>query len=208
MSTFRRSGWFSYALVTSLFLLWISVSAVAAVSASWSVRSWQNDDGLPDNSVTGIAQNSVGYLWVATQGGLALFDGVRFQEVELNTPSQRTRPLIRSMLLINGDTLWLALEGGMVISRSSTHTNVFSPTDGLPSFRPTSLAQARDGSVWVGYVDGSACRIVGLRTLVCVEEIETTMPPSSASQSVSPFIWSMERMSGRVRCDGVFSSTS
>ena len=161
MSTFRRSGWFSSSRIALLLLLWNSVSAVATVPSSWSVRLWQTDDGLPDNSVTGVAQNSAGYLWVATQGGLALFDGVRFQEVELNTPSQRTRPLIRSMLLINGDTLWLALEGGMVVSRSSTHTNVFSPTDGLPNFRPTSLAQARDGSVWVGYVDGSACRIVG-----------------------------------------------
>ena len=130
MSTFRRPGWISSAQIVWLLLSWISVSAVATVPSSWSVRLWQTDDGLPDNSVTGVAQNSAGYLWVATQGGLALFDGVRFQEVELNTPSQRTRPLIRSM------------------------------------------------------------------------------PPSSASQSVSPFIWSMERMSGRVRCDGVFSSTS
>lgn len=143
-----------------LVLSWISFKA-AAVPTSWSVRAWQTDDGLLDNSVTGVAQNSAGYLCVATQGGLALFDGVRFQEVELNTLSQRTRPLIRSMLSVNGDTLWLALEGGMVVSLSSTHTNVFSPTDGLPNFRPTSLAQARDGSVWVGYVDGSACRITG-----------------------------------------------
>ena len=133
----------------------------AADSSPWFVHSWLSDDGLPDNDVTGIAQTSEGYLWVATQGGLALFDGVRFREVELATPSQRTRPLIRLLLLTPGNELWLALEGGTVISLSSNRTNVFSPTDGLPNFRPVSLAQARDGAIWISYVDGSACRIVG-----------------------------------------------
>jgi signal transduction histidine kinase/ligand-binding sensor domain-containing protein len=140
-------------------LLWAVTVCAATGSVSWSVRPWLSDDGLPDNDVTGIAQNVEGYLWVATQGGLALFDGVRFREVELSTPSQRTRPLIRLMLLGRDNDLWLALEGGTVISLSSSHTNIFTATDGVPNFRPVSLAQARDGAIWIGYVDGSACRI-------------------------------------------------
>jgi signal transduction histidine kinase/ligand-binding sensor domain-containing protein len=144
---------------TLMLALWFSGQVHAMDSSRWFARSWQTDDGLPDNDVTGIAQNPEGYLWVSTQGGLTLFDGVRFREVELPTPSQRSRPVIRSMLLGYGNTLWLALEGGMVISLSADRTNVFSAADGLPTFRPSSLAQARDGSVWVGYVDGSACQI-------------------------------------------------
>ncbi len=131
----------------------------AADSSPWFVRSWQTDDGLPDNDVTSIAQNAEGYLWVATQGGLALFDGVRFREIELPTPSQRTRPLIRLMMLGRNDELWLALEGGTVMSLTASRTNVFTTANGLPNFRPLALAQARDGAVWIGYADGSACRI-------------------------------------------------
>ena len=134
-------------------------TGVQAEEPHWFVRSWLSDDGLPDNDVTGIAQDARGYLWVATQGGLAKFDGVRFREIELPTPSQRSRPLIRAMLQGSGGGLWLALEGGTVVSLTATRTNVFSTADGLPAFRPSSLAEARDGAVWIGYVDGSACRI-------------------------------------------------
>jgi ligand-binding sensor domain-containing protein len=84
----------------------------AAEVSPWFVRAWQTDDGLPDNDVTGIVQAEDGYLWVATQGGLARFDGVRFQAVDIATPSQRTRPLIRALLAGQGQTLWLAMEGG------------------------------------------------------------------------------------------------
>ena len=159
----RRSGFYQtyadfFKLVLAIFFLPLCLVR-AADAFPWFVRAWQTDDGLPDNDVTGIAQNSGGYLWVATQGGLALFDGVRFREVELQAPRQHIRPLIRLMLLTPANELWLALEGGRVISLSAGHTNVFSPTDGLPNFRPVSLAQAHDGAVWISYVDGSACRI-------------------------------------------------
>jgi len=37
--------------------------------ANWFVRTWQSDEGLPDNSVMGIDQTPDGFLWVATQTG-------------------------------------------------------------------------------------------------------------------------------------------
>ena len=139
--------------------LWLALPANG--ESSWFVRPWLTDDGLPDNDVTGVAQNSQGYLWVATQGGLALFDGAQFREVELATPSQRSRPLIRCMLAENAGPLWLALEGGTVVCLAAGHTNVFGLADGLSNYRPTSLAQGRDGSIWLGFVDGSADHITG-----------------------------------------------
>ena len=44
----------------------------------YNVRSWQTDEGLPQNSVWALAQTPDGYLWVGTHEGLARFDGVRF----------------------------------------------------------------------------------------------------------------------------------
>jgi signal transduction histidine kinase/ligand-binding sensor domain-containing protein len=158
MSITRQLRWLGSVMITRLILSWFSVSALATEPSSWSVRPWFSDDGLPDNDVTGIAQNSQGYLWLATQGGLALFDGVRFRELDLPTPSRSPHPLIRQLLQGN-DALWLALEGGTIISLNHDRTNVFTTADGLPAYRPSSLAQARDGSVWIGFVDGSACRI-------------------------------------------------
>jgi len=144
-------------------LRWLSLIpllASAAGTSSWFVRPWLTDDGLLDNDVTGVAQDRQGYLWVATDGGLTRFDGVRFREVELSTPSQRTRPQhIRAMMVENDGTVWVAVDGPLVFSLAAARTNVFTARDGLPNFRPSSLAQDHDGSVWVGYADGSACRI-------------------------------------------------
>ncbi len=146
-----------------IFFSWACSAVFSQVNNSavtWSVRAWQTDEGLPDNDVTGIAQNSDGYLWLATQGGLALFDGVRFRDVDLPTPSERTRPLIRASLLENNGTFWAALEGGAVVNLRGNKIIFFGQTNGLPNFRPTSIAQAADGSIWIGFVDGSACQIV------------------------------------------------
>ncbi|WP_411768901.1 two-component regulator propeller domain-containing protein [Winogradskyella sp. A3E31] len=45
----------------------------------FSFRTLTNNDGLSQNSVISIAQDSVGYLWLATQNGLNKFDGRNFK---------------------------------------------------------------------------------------------------------------------------------
>src|SRR5579872_6115420 len=39
---------------------------------------WSTQSGLPQSSVYSIAQTPDGYLWFATEEGLARFDGMRF----------------------------------------------------------------------------------------------------------------------------------
>lgn len=129
----------------------------------WAVRAWQAEEGLPDNNVTGIAQTHEGYLWIATHGGLARFDGARFQLQHLPWAFVRSNSLIRATFLGQGKTLWIALEveRGLVFGLSETQTNVYTANDGLPGFKPLVITQTGDGAVWVGYVDGSACRLAG-----------------------------------------------
>jgi ligand-binding sensor domain-containing protein len=40
---------------------------------------WSTEEGLPQSSVHAIAQTPDGYLWIATEGGLARFDGLGFR---------------------------------------------------------------------------------------------------------------------------------
>jgi ligand-binding sensor domain-containing protein len=39
---------------------------------------WSVEEGLPQDSVTSLCQDASGYMWIATFGGLARFDGVDF----------------------------------------------------------------------------------------------------------------------------------
>lgn len=42
-------------------------------------RNWNNQNGLPQNTVYDLLEDSMGYLWGATEEGLFRFDGARFQ---------------------------------------------------------------------------------------------------------------------------------
>lgn len=129
-------------------------------SPSLFARVWRSHDGLPGNEVTGIAQDGSGYLWIACLNHLARFDGVRFQTISLPVPQERELR-IRGLLRTSGDRFWLALDGGMVVCLAPDRTNVFSTAHGLSNARPFGLVESRDGAVWVGYADGSVCRIKG-----------------------------------------------
>lgn len=46
--------------------------------SQYAMRTWNAEDGLPNNFVEQLVQGKDGYIWVATQHGLSRFDGVRF----------------------------------------------------------------------------------------------------------------------------------
>ena len=131
-----------------------------AAGAEWSLRLWQVEEGLLENTVTGIAQSPEGYLWVATLNGLARFDGVRFQRVVLPPSTPGGGQTLRALLAARDGRLWVALDGGGLVGWAAGSTNVFTVAEGLSGSRPVSLVEAGDGAVWVGYSDGTAGRVL------------------------------------------------
>ena len=162
-SPFAQSGLRLRQICPLWFFLVCSVASGVAggPDSNWSLRSWQVDNGLPDNIVTGVAQTADGYLWVATHGGLARFDGVRFTPWPLPIASDRFNALIRTLMLGRENNLWVALEmeRGMVISLSDHGTNVFNAASGVHNSRPVVMVETPEGTEWVSYSDGAVCSI-------------------------------------------------
>ncbi len=48
----------------------------------FAIDNWTVADGLPQVSVQALGQDGDGYVWVGTQGGIARFDGVRFERFD------------------------------------------------------------------------------------------------------------------------------
>ncbi len=97
-------------------LVWPRVGwAVTTVTQSGHlIRTWQTEDGLPQNTVMAITQTRDGYLWVGTLAGLARFDGLRFRNFDaVNTPSLRDER-ISSLYEDTRGTLWVGHESGDV----------------------------------------------------------------------------------------------
>lgn len=56
------------------------------------LEHWGSSDGLPQNSVNGVIQDTTGYLWLATFDGLVRFDGARFVRMpDAGLPGRRLR---------------------------------------------------------------------------------------------------------------------
>ena len=139
-----------------------------ASNSLWFARSWQTDEELPNNTVTGLAQTPDGYLWLGTPSGLVRFDGLRFEDFSpTNFIAAPNRGTIAMLPGRNG-RLWLAMDRGAVVRLDSGASKAF--TAGLPSFIPDGLAEDAEGALWVTYRNGSVYRIKDEQVSPCADE--------------------------------------
>ncbi len=143
-------------------MMWVGILVSGRAHAAgpdnfshWSFRAWQTDEGLPDNSVTGVAQTDDGYLWVATYAGLLRFNGAAFEAVPLPSLFKKS---IRSLLLDRRGRFWLGMDRGSVICVESNSALTFTSEQGLPAERIAAMAEDREGAIWIIY-SGTLCRI-------------------------------------------------
>jgi ligand-binding sensor domain-containing protein/signal transduction histidine kinase len=102
-------------LILWLGLAWLchaQVTPHVPGGAEFLVRSWQLEDGLPDNSVKAILQTRDGFLWLGTDNGLARFDGVIFRPFNTRNTPELKSDRVRCLLEDHDGGLWIGTEGG------------------------------------------------------------------------------------------------
>jgi ligand-binding sensor domain-containing protein/signal transduction histidine kinase len=127
---------------------------VTAVDSDFLHRIWQFEDGLPQNSVQAVTQTHDGYLWVATQKGLARFDGVEFL-----TFGPQTTPEIQSwnftaLRETRDGSLWIGTEGGGLNRLQNGKFHAYTTNNGLCGNVIRSLCETKDGRLWIGTTTG------------------------------------------------------
>jgi streptogramin lyase len=113
-----------------------------------SHQAWSTEEGLPEASVHQVFQSLDGYLWIATEGGVARFDGSAFRVWRHETAPAFMSNDISAIAQDSSGALWFGTADGLVQSRGSALRR-FSERDGLPSSSITSLAALPDGSLLV-----------------------------------------------------------
>jgi diguanylate cyclase (GGDEF)-like protein len=133
---------------------------------------WQARDGLPQNTITAIAQTPDGYLWLGTREGLARFDGVRFTVyTNENTPALAQSQIL-SLHADRDGRLWIGTWGGGLTRLQAGTFTRFASEHGLPNELVGVVNQDRQGNIWVGTDGGGLARLDGERF--------TVIPPSEA----------------------------
>jgi signal transduction histidine kinase/ligand-binding sensor domain-containing protein len=144
-------------MVIGLFLL-LAAGPIAAsplsTNTEWIVRPWQSEEGLPDNTVVGIAQGSDGFLWVATQSALARFDGVQFTEFSAATGAGVPTAILSSVFLDRENRLWIAKEKGAVVCVEHGRMTTLTTSNGLPALPIRMMEEDKQGALWLSYLEG------------------------------------------------------
>lgn len=113
---------FTPSLLLSLFFLLISNFTFSQNS---QLQNYNTKEGLPQSQVYDIVQDSIGYLWIATQGGgLAKFDGNKF--TVFNEKDSLQSNFINS-LKVSNDSLFIGTYSGLTIYTKGKFTNYQSP---------------------------------------------------------------------------------
>ena len=72
------------------------------------------ESGLPNNSVTSVIKDSFGYIWIATQDGLARYDGYRFLIYGVKEPVFRLKGnYVYALCEDRQKRLWVGSDAGL-----------------------------------------------------------------------------------------------
>jgi len=118
-------------------------------------------DGLVNASISGIVQDSKGFIWMSTQGGLCRYDGSGFKSYE-NEPfndNSLSGNLVQTLFLDSGDVLWIGTYNGLDRldtdeERFARYTYKADQRDSLSNDLVIAIARDARGSLWVGTLNG------------------------------------------------------
>ncbi len=131
------------------------------VQGRYLVHNWDLSDGLPQASITDMAQGGDGFLWLTTFGGLVWFDGRDFRSMGGAATSAGWNPRMTATEANPGGGLWVGLQsGGVARFERGVFADVSQP-EGLRNatvwdlaIGPQGLLVAADGGCWLRGEDG------------------------------------------------------
>ena len=109
-------------------------------------QGWSSENGLPQNSVHQIIQTHDGYIWVATEGGAARFNGMQFTVFNQESNPAFTSNDTCCLAEDRSGALWIGTADGLLQYAGGAFRR-YTVADGLPSALVVALAPADDGFV-------------------------------------------------------------
>ncbi|WP_298554152.1 two-component regulator propeller domain-containing protein [uncultured Algibacter sp.] len=107
-----------------LFIFFIFISTCITSAQELVFEHYNEVNGLSHNSVRSIVQDSKGFLWIGTFGGVNRFDGYDFKtfEVKVDDPNFLNSDDILEIVADKHDNLWIATDFGLTKYNIPTHT--------------------------------------------------------------------------------------
>jgi ligand-binding sensor domain-containing protein/signal transduction histidine kinase len=153
---------FILSLITLMYsLIAFATSSTASILpvASLSVR-FQHltiEDGLPQNSINTILQDSMGFLWLGTEEGLVRYDGysLKIFKHESNNTNSLSNDFVLAITEDRQGTLWVGTGGGLnrfnpTTEKFSHYRHIANDSNSLSDDSVRTITEDRQGILWLG----------------------------------------------------------
>jgi ligand-binding sensor domain-containing protein/serine phosphatase RsbU (regulator of sigma subunit) len=135
-----------------LFLL----ATISLSSQSYHFLHLTVEEGLSENQVFDLIQDRRGSIWMATLGGVSIYDGLGF--TTLNDSSGLPSNIINCLYEdVKGD-IWIGTHKGLAVY-DGIEFHTFTQKDGLPSNVVKSICEDGFGRLWIGTQYGGLCML-------------------------------------------------
>lgn len=121
----------------------------------YKLRVYTTRNGLPQNSIFDIKQTEDGFIWMATDNGLARFDGVNFDIYSGAEIPALEHNHFHSLLVDQDNNLWIGSQkNGVTRYRGDRFAKMYTVENGLLSNDVQAIIQTGDGVFYFGTING------------------------------------------------------
>jgi ligand-binding sensor domain-containing protein/tRNA A-37 threonylcarbamoyl transferase component Bud32 len=125
------------------------------------INSWNDDNGLPQNTVRTLLQTSDGYLWIGTEEGLARFDGLKFTRFDSTNTAEITNNFIFTLFEDSSQQLWIGTVGGGLLMVKNGQFKCFTEKEGFTHNVIHCIVEDHKKNLWIGTDGGGIYRFDG-----------------------------------------------
>ena len=123
---------------------------VAAEESDYETETFGSSEGLPTAETNAVAQTRDGYIWAGTYSGLYYYNGVRFQQAEIDDRIKN----VMTLFVDSKGRLWVGTnDSGVFCYNPETRECVnYNMENGLTGDSIRSLCEDAKGNVYIGTV--------------------------------------------------------
>ena len=121
-------------------------------------RTWQSEQGLPQNTILAIVQDRSGFLWLGTQDGLVRFDGFEFKVWNRSTSPELTSNKISTLKVSSRGGLWVGTSEGLYYFDDGAFI-AYNEEKSVTEGRVWDIVEDAQGFAWVAIDGGGLFKI-------------------------------------------------
>ena len=154
-------------IITLIIAMLTAPAIFGAASTKYHFRHYTTQSGLPSNCIRDLAQDSRGFIWFATDGGLVRFDGVNFTTYRLEAEYAVPQPFSEDRFV-----LVVYTSGEEILAGTDTNLYRYDPMTDSFSLLPIttesdshvtgpvrSIVIDSDGDIWVSLIGKGVYRL-------------------------------------------------